>query len=385
MRRTPVVGVLALTASLVLVAPAQADPILAAQAADPVGPGLQVDPRAAPLPTLTASSFLVADLGTGEVLAANDAHGQYAPASTLKTLTAVALLPKLSAGQRVTPTFDDVNVDGSKVGLVDTMSYPVEDLVRAMLMVSGNDAAGAVATAVGGQATATSLMNAEAQRLGAVDTVAKNSSGLDAEGQVSTAYDLALIARAGLALPTFRADVATQSSSIPAPDGATIQTYNHNKLLRNYAGALGIKNGYTVAARASFVGAATRDGRTLVVTLMRADPKVWAEGGELLDWGFAALAAGVEPVGSLGVAAEPAAVAMPFAEPVAATPVALVTPADGGGARTPLLLSVTALLAAGLVFRRRQVVVSQRNRRRRALGATVPARSSGDLVGPAET
>lgn len=359
MRRTPAVGVLALTLGLALTAPAHA--------ADPIGPGLQVDPQAAPLPTLTAASFLVADLDTGDVLAASDAHGQYAPASTLKTLTAVALLPRLTPGQQVTPTFEDVNVDGSKVGLVDTMSYPVEDLVRAMLMVSGNDAAGAVATAVGGQAAATRLMNAEARRLGALDTVAKNTSGLDADGQLSSAYDLALIARAGLAMPTFRADVATQTSSIPAPEGASIETYNHNKLLRSYEGALGIKNGYTVAARASFVGAAERDGHTLVVALMRAEPRVWAEGGELLDWGFAALDAGVRPVGSLAPPVEPSPVADPVEAPVEATSVALVTPEKHeGDSQTPMLLSTAALLATGLVFRRRQVVVRQRNRRRRA-------------------
>ncbi len=340
-------------------------PVGAAQAADPIRPGLQVDPRAAPLPVLSAASFLVADLDTGEVLAARDAHGQFAPASTLKTLTAVALLPHLTPDQQVTPTFDDVNADGSKVGLDSSMSYPVLDLVKAMLMVSGNDAAGAVATAVGGQDAALTLMNDEARRLGALDTVAKTPSGLDAQGQLSSAYDLALIARAGLAMPVFRADVATQTSSIPAPGGTTIETYNHNKLLRTYQGALGIKNGYTVAARASFVGAAERDGHTLVVTLMRADPKVWQEGGQLLDWGFAALAAGTQPVGSLGEAVAP----MPVATrpPVATTPVALVTPTtQGSDGRTPLVLTTAGLLAAGLVVRRRQVVVRQRQRRKAA-------------------
>lgn len=366
MWRTPAVAAFVLSTSLLVTGPAQA--------ADPVGEGLQVDPRAATLPTLSAASFLVADLDSGDVLAARDAHGQYAPASTLKALTAVALLPHLTPGQRVTPTFDDVNADGSKVGLDDSLSYPVSDLVRAMLMVSGNDAAGAVATAVGGPATAMTLINAEARRLGAVDTVAKNPSGLDAEGQLSTAYDLALIARAGLSMPTFRADVATQTSSVPAPGGASIETYNHNKLLRNYDGALGVKNGYTVAARASFIGAAERDGRTLVVTLMRADPKVWAEAGQLLDWGFDALASGVRPVGSLGEAVAP----VPRADPAATTPVAVVTPAPTEPAgRTPVLLTTAGVLAGGLVFRRRQVVVKQRNRRRRAAGMSVAAAGRG--------
>ena len=135
-------------------------------------------------------------------------------------------------------------------------------------------------------------MNAEAARLQARDTHAVNPSGLDAEGQVSSAYDLALIARAGMAMPDFREYVATQTSSISAPKKKRIEIYNHNRLLREYDGAIGIKNGYTTAARASFVGAATRGGRTLVVTLMRADPLVWHEAAALLDWGFAAVEAG---------------------------------------------------------------------------------------------
>ena len=175
------------------------------------------------------------------------------------------------------------------------MSYPVKELLTAMLVVSGNDAAGALATAVGGTASAAELMNAEAARLQARDTQAVNPSGLDAKGQVSSAYDLALIARAGMALPSFREYVATQTSSISAPKKKRIEIYNHNRLLRDYDGAIGIKNGYTVAARASFVGAATRGGHTLLVTLLRADPLVWREAEALLDWGFAAVEAGVAP------------------------------------------------------------------------------------------
>lgn len=258
-------------------------------------------PTGAPaLPATSAASWLVADLDTGEVLGAKDPHGRYAPASTLKTLTAETLIPKLDRRTLVTPTWDDVNVDGSKVGLVTTVRYPVDELFRSMLVVSGNDAALTLATANGGVAKTVSEMNAEARRLQADDTRAVNDNGLDAPGQTSSAYDLALIARAGMQLPDFRDYVATKRARIRgAKPGTAIAMSSHDKLLWNYPGAIGIKNGFTVTARATFVGAATRGGRTLVVTLMRTNPRYWPEAAALLDWGFKALSLGVTPVGQL--------------------------------------------------------------------------------------
>jgi D-alanyl-D-alanine carboxypeptidase (penicillin-binding protein 5/6) len=259
--------------------------------------GVVVAPGAPGLPDVAAASWLVADLDTGQVLAAKDPHGQYAPASTIKMLTALALIPELPAGRTVMATYDDVAVDGSRVGIVEQVDYPVSELFSALLMVSGNDAANVLASAAGGQEHTAELMDETAEALGALDTHAVNPHGLDAQGQVSSAYDLALIARAGLDDPDFARYVSTVSSSISAPGGARIAIRNKNKLLGRYEGALGVKNGYTNAARASFVGAAERDGRRLVVTLMRADPQVFDEAVKLLDWGFAAQAA--TPVGLL--------------------------------------------------------------------------------------
>jgi len=263
--------------------------------------GLVLGDGAPSAPTgITAAGWLVADLDTGEVLAAQDAHSTFAPASTLKLLTALALLPVVPPDRVVVPTQAEVEVEGSKVGLLRDVPYPAEELYSALLMVSGNDAAAALAGAAGGQEAAAALMNAEAQRLGAVDTRAVNPHGLDAEGQVSSPYDLAVIAREALKRPDIARWVATRRGTITAgPGQPRFDMVNHNKLLGAYDGALGVKNGYTRAAMASFVGAAERDGRRLVVTLMRAQPRVWAEAGVLLDWGFAALAAGAEPVGVL--------------------------------------------------------------------------------------
>lgn len=249
-------------------------------------------------PAVSAASYVVADLDTGAVLAAKDPHGRYAPASTLKILTALTLIPRLSPSQLVTATAADADVDGSKVGVVPGGRYHVDDLFRALMMVSGNDAANVLAEAAGGGSATIAAMNERARQLGALDTVARTPSGLDVAGQTSSAYDLALIARAGLGLPDFRRYVATRRADFPAPGGRRFEIYTHNRLLVRYPGALGVKNGFTSTARASFVGAARRGDRTLVVTLLRAQPRVWDEAARLLDWGFTA-GARARPVGTL--------------------------------------------------------------------------------------
>ncbi|MCU1691514.1 MAG: D-alanyl-D-alanine carboxypeptidase, partial [Frankiales bacterium] len=333
------------------------------------GTGTVLAPGAPALPPqAVAHGLVVADLDTGAVLAARDPHGRYAPASTLKILTAVTLSPLLDRSRKLVPTFDDLNVDGTKVGLVERVGYPVDELFTAMMMVSGNDIANTLASAAGGPA-AIEKMNAEAARLQARDTHAVNPSGLDAPGQLSSAYDLALLGRAGLADPDFRRWVSTRRGSVSGPGGKRIETYNHNKLLGRYEGALGIKNGYTSTAKASFVGAATRGGHTVLVSMMRTQPKVDVEARALLDWGFAAIAAGAQPVGTLvepvdgGLAV---ASAPPTDSAVLRLPVSTAEePASGGGLSTPLL-TVAGLSALTLLVRRRRRVVLARAAARRA-------------------
>lgn len=310
--------------------------------------GLLVDADAPEVPTgLSAASWLVADLDSGQVLATRNPHGRYAPASTLKMLTAVTLIPVLDADRKVVPVFDDIAVEGSKVGLVERVGYPVHELFSALMMVSGNDAANVLASAAGGQAATAALMNEKAKSLHALDTRAVNPHGLDAEGQLSSAYDLALIARAGLADPAFAGYAAAARGSVSAPGTARIQMATKNKLLKSYDGALGIKNGYTSRARASFVGAAERDGRRLVVTLMRADPKVADEAAKLLDWGFSA-AGSVDPVGRL-VDPEPSPEQAAAAEPAGALTRAAPSPrGPGSGTGVPATLAGMGLAAAAV-------------------------------------
>lgn len=315
------------------------------------GPGVVVDPGLPPLPATTATSFIVADADSGDVLAALNAHQRLAPASTLKTLTALTLIPRLQPSQPVTAQRDAPNVDGTKAGIVAGTTYKVSDLFTAMLTMSANDAAVSLADAFGGLGPTLAAMNAEAAYLNAGDTVARTPNGLDAPGQSSSAYDLALIFRAGLRDAQFRHYLAVRRAAFPAPGGASFQIQTHDKLLNSYPGMVGGKNGYTVAARASYVGAATRDGRTIIVAVMRDQPNFWAEVAQLLDWGFAADAV-AEPVGTL---VPPGPLASKHAaspgdgavRPGAAETSAAPVPAGVGGAGSPEGRSASGAAAAG--------------------------------------
>lgn len=326
--------------------------------------GLVVGAGAPALPSTSAAGWLVADMDTGEVLAAKDPHGRYAPASTLKVLTAQTLIDRLDPEQLVQPTWDDVNVEGSRVGIVQKMRYSVKDLLTAMLVVSGNDAANALATANGGLRKTVAEMNAEARRLNALDTYAANTSGLDHPKQLSSPYDLALIGREAMRSPAFQAYVATKRYYMPAPGNKKFYIASHDKLLWNYDGAIGIKNGYTTRARATFVGAATRNGRTLIVTLMKTNPRYWPEAAALLDWGFKAKAAGITPVGQLvdpkPVPADAAAVT---SKP--GTAVAPSTPRTSQSSASGLPVVPALLVGSGVAVLGGGLLRSRRGRRRR--------------------
>ncbi|MFI6596382.1 D-alanyl-D-alanine carboxypeptidase family protein [Nonomuraea sp. NPDC050536] len=291
------VPVTALFATVTMTTPAQAaqGPI----GGDMLGHRGLVHPAGIKAPPKTkATSYVIADADTGQVLAAKDAHGRFAPASTLKTLTAETLIPKLDRNLKVKPSANAVNQEGSAVGLTTKAVYKVDDLFKGLLLCSGNDAAVALAETNGGMRKTLADMNAEAKRLQANDTLAKTPNGLDKPGQLSSAYDLTLIARAGLKNPDFRRYVSLKSAKFPAPKGKSYEIGNHNKLLWRYKGMIGVKNGWTSKALGSFVGAATRAGHTIIVTIMRYDGSFWNEVSSLMDWGFAARGK-VQPVGQL--------------------------------------------------------------------------------------
>jgi D-alanyl-D-alanine carboxypeptidase (penicillin-binding protein 5/6) len=145
--------------------------------------GLVVDaPGAEALPDVGAAAWLLADLDSGDVLAARDPHGRYRPASTMKILTALTLLPDLDPDATYVAQQQDANAEGSKVGVVPGAIYTVHNLYEALFLVSGNDAALALANAAGGLDATVARMNAVARRLGALDTRAANPSGSTRQG-----------------------------------------------------------------------------------------------------------------------------------------------------------------------------------------------------------
>jgi D-alanyl-D-alanine carboxypeptidase (penicillin-binding protein 5/6) len=259
--------------------------------------GLAIPAGAPTAPAVTGTAWLVADLNSGEVLGGCGPHERRTPASVQKLLLAAALMPRLDPTQMVDVTqadLHDLDPASSLMGVVGGGRYSVESLWLGLLLKSGNDAANVLARVGGGTAGrqgGVDAMNDEARRLGAKQTHATTPSGLDGPGQYTSAYDLALIARATFAREDFRRYVATTVAQIPAqPGNSAIELTHDNTLLGHYPGTLGGKTGFTDLARQTYVGVAERDGRRLAVTLLGAETAPLGSLGEaaaLLNWGFA--------------------------------------------------------------------------------------------------
>ncbi|MFJ5707396.1 serine hydrolase [Streptomyces sp. NPDC093105] len=342
--------------------------------------GTQVQPLAgAPaVPSVSALSWVVADAGTGEVLAARSAHRKLPPASTLKALFALTALPHHEADERHTVADEELTGIGegsSLVGVKEGYTYRVSDLWNGVFLSSGNDAVHVLAAMSGGWESMARQMQEKARSLGARDTHVVSPDGYDAPGQVSSAYDLAVFGRAGIQDPEFTRYCSTAYADFPAGSWS-YGIANTNRLLTGadgvgrYPGIIGIKNGYTSNAGNTLVAAARRGDRTLVVSVMNPQSggglAVYEEARSLLDWGFAA-AGKVQPVGSLlppktppaegsdtrtvsvrGGAGAPAAAGTAAKHPAAA-PEAAAAEAAGQGPSVALPLTLVASACAAAV------------------------------------
>jgi D-alanyl-D-alanine carboxypeptidase (penicillin-binding protein 5/6) len=277
------------------------------------GPLLQsrglVLPAGAPaLPaSVAAAAWTLVDLDTGAVLAGRDIHGRYQPASILKLLTAVTVLPALPGDRTVTVSASAAGTECACAGLLTGGQYTIDNLMSGLLLVSGNDAAVAIAQAYGGVEQTVAAMNAEARRLGAYDTYAQTPSGLDGWQQLTSAYDMALILQAAMNSPRLVAYDEERTATLPAQHAngvaldARALTNQTNNFLDQVPGALAAKIGYTDAAQHTYVAAAERNGRRLGVVLLRAQKypvDQWQQAAQLLTWGYA-LPATVLPIGRL--------------------------------------------------------------------------------------
>jgi len=263
------------------------------------GCGVIVAAGTPPLPgDVSAEAWLVADIDSGNVIASRDPHGRHRPASLIKVLIAMQAINELPLNTIIVGTQEDANAEGTRVGVDMGGRYTVNDLLHGLLMHSGNDAAHALAVALGGMDVALQKINTLATKLGARDTRVATPSGLDGPGMSTSAYDMGLFYRYAYNNPTFASIVATRTYNFPGhpakpgepSDHPGYELENDNKLLLNYPGAMGGKTGYTDDARQTFVGAANRDGRRLFAVLLRGSREPiapWEQTAHLLDYGFA--------------------------------------------------------------------------------------------------
>jgi serine-type D-Ala-D-Ala carboxypeptidase (penicillin-binding protein 5/6) len=254
---------------------------------------------AMPLPDIPASAWVIANANTGQVLAARDPHGLFGPASTLKVLTAVTLIPLLNPARMVVASSLATSQQPTSAYLITGRYYQVADLFRALLLISANDAAVALTQATGSFAKGMALINGEARHLQAYDVVAKLPNGLPAAGQVTSAYDEALIARQALSMPAFMQYDSTLEARLELKPRDWETLVNQNYLLTQYRGGIGGKIGWTESSEATYVGLARRNGVTLIATVMHCTSLQEITSAEqLLNWGFA-MNGKVQPVGEL--------------------------------------------------------------------------------------
>ncbi len=322
------------------------------------GSGVIMNGPAAQLPKVPAAAYVVADAGTGQVLAAKDPHGLLRPASTLKMLTAVALAPLLSPDATVVASAQASNVTPNIAGLVRGQNYKVSDLFYALLLISANDAAIALAQATGSLGNGVALINAEAHHLQAYDVDAKDPNGLDVPGQHVSAYDLALIARQALTMPDVMRYDSAREARFPVTSRKSETLFNQNELLTKYPGGIGGKIGWTGAAEATYIGMARRNGVTLIVTILHCTPLTEVSyASKLLNWGFAQDGR-ARPIGTLvsPLAAAPAGSPKPTVSQPPVTSGTITSPKIPRGlaaASIALIIFAAAAAIAAILLRRR--------------------------------
>lgn len=207
-------------------------------------------------------------------------------ASTTKIMTALVAIENGDLSKKVTVDPRAVGIEGSSLYLQNGEELSLEDLIYAVMLRSANDAAAAVAYEISGSIEAFSaLMNKKAAELSLSDTNFTNPHGLDDEEHYTTAHDLAIIAAAAVRNETFKKIASTYKKTIENSEGTKRLLVNHNKLLMLYDGAVGMKTGFTKRSGRCLVGAAERDGVTLVSVTINA-PDDWNDHIRMLDLGF---------------------------------------------------------------------------------------------------
>ncbi len=238
-------------------------------------------------PDISASSAVVMNAFSKEVLFSFNENQKRGMASTTKIMTSLLAAETGKFNKKIAVNKDDVSVEGTSVGLKNGDVITLEDLIYAMLLESGNDAANVTATALSGNHTAfCDLMNKKAAELGMKNTHFANPSGLPDKNHYSTAFDMALLASYAVCNPLIR-NICSKKSAVRIygkPECSHIFS-NHNKLLSMYDGCIGMKTGFTKSSGRCLVSAAEKNGVILVAVTLNA-PDDWNDHIKLLDYGF---------------------------------------------------------------------------------------------------
>jgi len=258
-----------------------------------IGAAAGQDTRSAPAlkpPAIRAAAAIAIDAQTGKTLFAKNPDKRLPPASTTKILTALLLAQRVPPKQPITTSPAAAATPGSRLGMKPGETYTARDLLYAMLLVSANDASVAAAEQAGGTLPKfVAQMNAAAPKLGAAHSHFVNPHGLHNPRHLSTARDLAALARKAMQNPAFAAAARARTYQVPRANGQLpTRLTNKNDLLWTFPGADGVKTGWTRAAGFCFVGSAARGGRR-VITVVLNSPNWQAETAALLRYGFARL------------------------------------------------------------------------------------------------
>jgi len=322
-----------------------------------------------PPPPPLPRAWIVVDADTGAVVDASNARAPLRAASIIKLLTALIAVEQLPSDATVPVSPVTEGMPASKINMKAGQTWELKDTLYSLLLASANDAAVALAERVSvSRSGFAATMAAAARRLGLEDSpLLRDPAGLDEEpfafegGNLISARDLAIIARAALAQPEIRMIVATDSYRFRGADGNDHRVRNHNLLLKRYPGATGMKTGYTGSAGHTLIGSATRNGRTMISVVLNAVDPVGSSMA-LLDKGFAVPVALQGSLGYLPAVASVADAPTPQSPPRREVQVASARQVAPGATShhsvtsgNVLALSLGAAPALAIVGRRRRL------------------------------
>lgn len=241
---------------------------------------------------LESESAILIEQNSGQILYEHNIHEQLRPASVTKIMSILLIMEQIDSGKllytdKITCSENATSMGGSQIWLDSTEQLTVDEMLKAICVVSANDCVVALAEHIAGtQSAFVNMMNAKAKELGMNDTVFKNCHGLDEDGHLTSSYDIALMSRE---LLTKHPDIIKYTTIYmdSLRDGKS-QLVNTNKLIRTYNGITGLKTGSTSLALYNLSASATRDNLSLIAVIMKApSTKVrFAEAKLLLDYGF---------------------------------------------------------------------------------------------------